>query len=95
MKFQYQSRAITLLKMSGKFHALATILHTQTFIKIHKFVLNILNGNKILKSLKGHNSFKKERKIICNCPYLHLVNINSFTKVYQNPSTGPQDIAHK
>ena len=29
MKFLHQSRAITLLKSSGKFHVLVIILHTQ------------------------------------------------------------------
>ena len=74
---------------------LVTILHTQNFIKIHPFVLKTLNGNKILISIKGHNSVEKQRKIICNCLYLHFVNINVITKFYQNPSIGPQDIEHK
>ena len=87
--------ATTLLKSSGKFHVLVTILHTQNFIKIHQFVLKILNGNKILTSIKGHNSVEKQRKIICNCPYLHFVNINAFIKFYQNPAIGLQDIEHK
>ena len=32
---------------------------------------------------------------ICNSPYIHFDNINAFTKFYQNPSIGPQDIEHK
>ena len=43
----------------GKFHVLVTILHTQNFIKIHQFFFKILNGNKILTSVKGHNSVEK------------------------------------
>ena len=43
---------------------------------------------------KYSNSIEKQQKIICNCPYLHFVNINAFTKFYQNPSIGPQDIEH-
>ena len=39
---------MTLLKSSGKFHALVTLLHTQNFIKSHQFVIKILNGNKLL-----------------------------------------------
>ena len=74
---------------------LVTILHTQNFIRILQFVLKILNGNKILTSIKGHNSVEKQQKIICNCPHLHFVNINAFTKFYQNQSIGPQDIEHK
>ena len=81
-----------------KFRKISCASHNtalQNFIKIHQFVLEILNGNKILTSIKGHNSVEKLRKIICNCPYLHFVNINAFTKFYQNPSIGPQDIEHK
>ena len=37
---------------------------------------------------------KNKEKIICNCPYLHFVNINAFTKFYKNPSIGSQDIEH-
>ena len=43
----------------GKFHVLVIILHILNFIKIHQFVLKILNGNKILTSIKGHNSVEK------------------------------------
>ena len=67
-----------MLKSSGKFHVLVTILHTQNFIKIHQFVLKILKWNKNLTSIKGHNSVKNNEKIICNCPYLYFVNINAF-----------------
>ena len=44
------------------FHVLVTILHTQNFIKLHQFVQKILNGNKILTSIKGHNSIEKVMK---------------------------------
>ena len=70
------------------------ILHTQNFIRFHQFVLKILNGNTILTLNKGHIE-KTKRNIICNFTYLHFVNINAFTKFYQNPSIGPQDIEHK
>ena len=55
----------------------------------------LLHGNKILTSIKGHNLVEKNMKNNVNCSYLHFVNINAFTKFYQNPSIGPQDIAHK
>ena len=79
---------------------LVIILHAQNFInlKIHQFVLKILNGNKILTSIEGHNSVEKITKklfVIVLTPYLHFVNINAFTKFYQNPSIGSQDIEHK
>ena len=57
--FEHQSKATTLLKSSGKFHVSVIILHTQNFIKIHQFVLKILNGNKIPTSIKGHSSTEK------------------------------------
>ena len=47
-----------------------------------------------MTSIKGHNSFEKLQKIICNCPYLYFVSINALTKFYQNPSIGSQDIEH-
>ena len=79
----------------GKIHVLVIILLTQNLIKIHQFVFKILNGNKILTSIKGHNSVEKWWKLICNCPYLHFVHINAFTKFYQNPPIGPQDNVNK
>ena len=41
-----------MLKISGKFHVLVTILHSQ----IHQFVHKILNGNITLTSIKANNS---------------------------------------
>ena len=61
-------------------------MHRQNVIKIHSLFLKI----EILTSIKGHNSVEKFRKF-----YLHFVSVNAFTKFYQNPSTGPQDIEHK
>ena len=67
---------ITLLKSLGKFHVLVTVLHTQNFIKICQFVLKILNGNKILTSIKGHNSLKNNEKYLS----IHLQN---FIKIHK------------
>ena len=70
------------MKSSGKFHVLVTILHTQNFTKIHQFVLKILNANKILTSIKGHNCWK----IICNCLTYILsisMHLQNFIKIHQ------------
>ena len=47
---------------------LVTILHTQNFIKIHQFVLKILNGNKILTSIKGNISIENLVVLRLNVP---------------------------
>ena len=50
----------------------------QNFFKFHLIVLNILSGNEILTSIKGHNSVINLRKLTCNNPNLDLVNINAY-----------------
>ena len=55
---------------------------------VHK----ILSINKILTSIKGHNSVENEQKILFNHPNLHLVNINAYTKFDQNPQINSQAI---
>ena len=70
-------------------------MHLQNFIKIHKLVHKILSMNKILTSIKGHNSVENEQKILFNHPNLHLVNINAYTKFDRNPQINLQDIEHK
>ena len=70
-------------------------MHLQNFIKIHHLVHKILSINKILTSIKGHNSVENERNILFNHPNLHLVNINAYTKFYRNSQINSQDIEHK
>ena len=70
-------------------------MHLQNFIKIHQLVHKILSRNEISASVKGHNSVESEQKILFNHPNLHLVNINAYTKFYQNPQINSQDIEHK
>ena len=60
-----------------------------------QFVLKILSGNKILKSIKGRNSFKILRKITGNSPKLDLVNVDVHTKFGQILSIHSQDIERK
>ena len=49
----------------------------------------------IFTSIKDHNSFSNERKILFNHPNLHLVNINAYTKFDRNPQINSQDIEHR
>ena len=46
-------------------------------------------------SIKGRNSIKIWRKMICNNPTLHLVNVNAHTKFGQILSIGSQGIERK
>ena len=70
-------------------------MQLQNFIKIHQLVHKILSINEISTSIKGHNYVENERKILFNHPNLHLVNINAYTKLDQNPHINSQDIEHK
>ena len=75
-----------LLKSSEKFHVLVTILHTQNFIKIHQFVLKILNGNKILTSIKGHNCWKITKnnfEIVLTYILSISMHLQNFIKIHQ------------
>ena len=58
------------------------------------FVLKILCGNEILKSIKGRNSVKILRKM-SNNPKLDLVNVDVHTKFGQILSICSQDIERK
>ena len=60
-----------------------------------RFILKILSGNEILKSIKGCNSFKILRKITSNNPKLDLVNVDVHTKFGQILSIRSQDIEQK
>ena len=60
-----------------------------------QFVLKILSGNEILKSIKGRNSFKTLQKNTGNNPKLDLVNVEVHTKFGQILSIRSQDIERK
>ena len=78
-----------------KFRKISCASHNTAYTKFHQNpLIYSQDGNKILTSIKGLKSVEKYQKIICNCPYLHFVNINAFTKFYQNSSIGPQDTEH-
>ena len=59
------------------------------------FVLKILSGNEILKSIKGRNSVKNLRKTTGNNPKLDLVNDDVHTKFGRILSIRSQDIERK
>ena len=67
----------------------------QNLVRFCQFVLKILSGNKILTSIKGHNSIKILRKITGNNPKLDLVNVDVHTKFGQILSIRSQDIVRK
>ena len=67
----------------------------QNLIRFYLFVLKILSRNKILTSIKGHNSVKFLRKIKGNKPKLDLVNVDVHTIFGQILSMGSQDIEQK
>ena len=54
-----------------------------------------MSGNRILTSIKGHNSVTKLRKVTGNNPDLDLVHIRAYTKVGQTLSICFEDIQRK
>ena len=67
----------------------------QNLVRFCQFVLKILSGNKILTSIKGHNSVKILRKMTGNNPKLDLVNVDVHTKFGPVLSMCSQDIEQK
>ena len=67
----------------------------QNLVGFRQFVLNILNGNEILTSIKGHNSDKILLKMTGNNPKLDLVNVDVHTKFGRIPSIRSQHIEQK
>ena len=67
-------------------------MHMQNLVKFHQFVPNILSGNKILTTIKGHNSIIYLRKLMRNHTNLKVFNITAYAKFGQNLSFISQDI---
>ena len=55
-------------------------MHIQHLLKLCPFVLKILSRNKLLRSIKDHNSVTNLHIIAGNNPNLDLVNIEAYTK---------------
>ena len=70
-------------------------MHMHNLAEFHQFILKILSGNEILTPIKGHNSVKNLRKLMCNDPNLDLVNINAYAKFGQILSICSRDIERK
>ena len=65
-------------------------------MKFCPFVLKILNENKILALIEGHNSGINVRKMKCiENPKLDLVNMNAYIKFGENQSICSRDIERK
>ena len=64
----------------------------QNLVRFCQFVLKILSGNKILTSIKGHNSVKILPKMTGNNRKLDLVNDDMHTKFGRILSIHSQDI---
>ena len=73
-------------------YILSISMHTQNLIKLHILIHNILSINKILTSIKGHNSVKNGPKITCFRHNMDILYINASTKFYQNSSICSDDI---
>ena len=70
-------------------------MHIQNLVRLHQFVLKILSGNKILTSIKGHNSVINLRKLMRYNAHLDLVSVNAYAKFDQIPSICSQNIEQK
>ena len=70
-------------------------MHMQNLVEFRQLFLKILRRNKILTSIKGHNSVINLQKLTHNNPNLGLVNINACAKFGQIPSICYQDIERK
>ena len=67
----------------------------QNLVGFCQFILKILSGNKILKSIKGSNSVKILRTMMGNNPKLDLVNDDVHTKFGRILSIRSQDNERK
>ena len=67
----------------------------QNLVGFCQFILKILSGNEILKSIKGRNSVKILQKMMGKNPKLYLVNDDVHTKSGRILSIRSQDIERK
>ena len=71
------------------------IMCLQSKVSFCQFVLKILSKNKILTSIKGHNSIANLRKTMIYKTNVDLVNDNVYTKFTLNRFIRCQDIERK
>ena len=67
----------------------------QNLVRFYQFALEILSGNEILTSIKGHNSVKILRKMTGNNPKLDLNNVDVHINFGQILSICSRDIERK
>ena len=67
----------------------------QNLVGFCQFILKILSGNEILKSIKGRNTVKILQKMMGNNPKLDLVNDDVHTKFGRILSIRSQNIERK
>ena len=74
-------------------------MYIENLVKFFLFVLKILSGNeilnKILTSVKSHNSITNMQKKVCSNPILDRVNINAYKKFGDILSICTEDIERK
>ena len=76
-------------------YILSISMHIQNLIEINKLIHKILRINKILMSIKGHNSVKNWPKALSIRNNMDLVLINVHTTFYQNSVICSEDIEEK
>ena len=74
---------------------MSMLMCIQNLVRFHQFVLEILCRNKILTSIKGHNSVKILQKMSDNNPKLDLNNVDVHINFGQIPSICSRDIERK
>ena len=74
---------------------MSMLMCIQNLVRFCQYVLEILSGNEILKSIKDRNSVKIWPKMTGNYPKLDLVNVDMHTKFGQILSICSQDIERK
>ena len=70
-------------------------MQISNLVKSCPLVLKILNGNKILAQIKGHNSGTNKRKMMCTNPKVDLANMNAYIKFGEIRYVCSQDIERK
>ena len=59
---------------------ISMLMCIQNLVKFSPFVLKILSGNEILRSIKGRNSVRNFRNLTLYNPNIDLINVNVYTK---------------
>ena len=74
---------------------MSMLMCIRNLVRFCQFILEILSGNEILKSIRGRNSVKILRKMTGNNPKLDLVNVDMHINIGQILSICSRDIERK